>query len=205
MSKIEAVYIIHQATGNCIVFCKYGNLEFNEDLIAGFLTALKDFSSEVTGGKGRMKNLDMGDYNILLIYDSGILVAGALGRRDDESIAHKALTSVHSLFVTEFKDVIPTWNGNLKVFKGFDKKVNKIVKNGKIAEKEIYAPLLKKKLPKQIVKMGAVSEDEYSFSEYLNGIDSPEEIAEKAGIPVEKVEVMIAKFKDLGFIKFNKL
>ncbi|MBD3188243.1 hypothetical protein GF325_15515 [Candidatus Bathyarchaeota archaeon] len=202
---MEAVYIIHQGTGNCIVFRKYGDLEFNEDLIAGFLTALKDFSSEVTGGKGKMKNLDMGDYNILLLYHEGILVAGALGRRDDESIAHKALTSVLTEFFNNFKDIVPTWNGNLKVFKGFDKKVDKLTENGKIAEKELLAPFLKKKLPKQIVTMGAITEDEFEFSEYLNGKNTAEDIAEQAGIPVEKVEVMIAKFKDLGFVKFNKL
>ncbi|MHA1794244.1 MAG: hypothetical protein ACTSVI_16505 [Promethearchaeota archaeon] len=202
---MEAVYIIHQATGSCVIFRKYGNLEFNEDLIAGFLTALKDFSSEVTGGKGQMKNLDMGDYTIVLLHDQGILVAGALERKDDENIAYKALKGILDDFIDEFKDVIPTWNGNLKVFKGFDKKIDKKLKNGKIAEREVYAPLLKKKLPKQIIELGAITKEEYDFSQYLDGKSTAEDIAEKAGIPLEKVEIIIDKFKNLGFIKFNKL
>ena len=123
---MEALYVIHTNTGNCVIFRKYGDIEFNEDLIAGFLTALKDFSSEVTGGKGQMKKLDMGDYNILLIFnqDPGILVAAALGKYDDDNIAYKALNEVLSIFITEYSEVLPTWNGNLKVFKGFDKKID---------------------------------------------------------------------------------
>jgi hypothetical protein len=70
---MDGIYLIHSLTGNCLIFRKYGDLEFNEDLIAGFLTALKDFSSEVTGGKGTMKQLDMGDYSVLLIFNEGVV------------------------------------------------------------------------------------------------------------------------------------
>jgi hypothetical protein len=202
---MDAVYIIHQNTGNCVIFRKYGDLEFNEDLIAGFLTALKDFSSEVTGGKGLMKTLDMGDYSILLLFDSGILIAGALTKRDDESIASKALNGVLTTFVNEFKDDIPDWNGNLKIFKGFDAKIDKMLKDGKVAAKELVAPQLKKALPKQMVKMGAITEQEFELSVYMNGKDSAEDIATKAGVPQEKIEVMIDKFKNLGLIKLVKI
>lgn len=202
---MDAVYIIDQNTGNCVIFRKYGDLEFNEDLIAGFLTALKDFSSEVTGGKGLMKTLDMGDYSIQLLFDSGILVAGALTKRDDESIASKALTGVLNAFVDEFKDVIACWNGSLKVFKDFEPKIDKMLKDGKIAAKELVAPQLKKTLPKQMVQMGAITQEEFEASVYMNGKDSAEDIATKAGIPQEKIEVMIDKFKNLGLIKLVKI
>jgi hypothetical protein len=188
-----------------MIFRKYGNLEFNEDLIAGFLTALKDFSSEVTNKKGQMKNLDMGEYTILLINDLGVLIAAALTKRDDESIAHRALREVLAAFYADFKDIIPTWNGNLKIFKEFEGKIDKMLKNGKVAEKEIFVAVLKKKLPKQLVEMGALSKQEFDFAEYLNGTDSSITIAERAGIPLEKVEVMIEKLKNLGLIKLTKV
>ncbi|MFX0099729.1 MAG: hypothetical protein ACFFCS_09110 [Candidatus Hodarchaeota archaeon] len=202
---MDALYLIHSNTGNCLIFRKYGDLEFNEDLIAGFLTALKDFSTEVTGGKGQMKELKMGDYAILLVYTEGILCAGALGKRDDVNIAYKALDGLLKDFTNKYSDILPSWNGNLKVFKDYDKKIDKMLKNGKIAEKDLFAPLLKKKLPKQIIEMGVLSKDEFDFSQYMNGEDTADVIAEKAGIPVEKVEVMIDKFKGLGFIKLNKV
>ena len=68
-----------------------------------------------------------------------------------------------------------------------------------------FAAVLKKKLPKQLVEMGALSKQEFDFAEYLNGIDSSVTIAEKAGIPLEKVEVMIEKLKNLGLVKLNKI
>jgi hypothetical protein len=202
---MDALYLIQSHSGNCMIFRKYGSLEFNEDLIAGFLTALKDFSSEVTNKKGQMKNLDMGDYTILLINDLGVLIAAALTKRDDESIAHRALKEVLAAFYAEFKDTIPVWNGNLRIFKEFEGKIDKMLKNGKVAEKEIFVAVLKKKLPRQLVEMGALSKQEFDFAEYLNGVDSPITIAERAGIPLEKVEVMIEKLKNLGLIKLTKV
>lgn len=197
--------MIHANSGNCMIFRKYGNMEFNEDLISGFLTALKDFSSEVTGGRGKMKNLDMGDTNIMLVNEEGILVAAALTKRDDESIAYKTLKEVLASFIKDYKKEITNWKGDLKIFKGYEAKIDKMLKNGKIAEKELYAPVLKKKIPKQLVDMGALTKEEFSFANCINGQDTAEEIAEKAGIPLEKVEVMLDKFKSLGLIKHNKL
>ncbi|NMC08216.1 MAG: hypothetical protein GYA24_23620 [Candidatus Lokiarchaeota archaeon] len=202
---MDALYLIHANSGNCIIFRKYGQLEFNEDLISGFLTALKDFSSEVTGGKGKMKNLGMGDYNILLLNESGLLIAAALTKRDDDSIAYRALKELLAEFNKEFKNEMETWNGNLKIFKQFEAKIDKILKNGKVAEKDVFAAVLKKKLPKQLVEMGALTKEEFDFAEHLNGIDTSSVLAEKVGIPVEKVEVMIEKLKNLGLVKLNKL
>nr|MDO8114257.1 hypothetical protein [Candidatus Sigynarchaeota archaeon] len=202
---MEGLYVIHANSGNCLIFRKYGNLEFNEDLISGFLTALKDFSSEVTGGKGIMKNLNMGDYNILLMNESGILVAAALNKRDDANIAYRAVKDMLDVFLSEFKNEMVNWNGNLKIFKGFEAKIDKILKNGKVAEKEMYAAVLKKKLTKQLVEIGALTKEEFAFADHLNGTDTADAIAERVGMPVEKVEVMIEKLKNLGLIKLNKL
>ncbi|HME51130.1 MAG TPA: hypothetical protein VKM55_02825 [Candidatus Lokiarchaeia archaeon] len=202
---MDALYMIHANSGNLMMFRKYGNLEFNEDLISGFLTALKDFSSEVTGGKGKMKNLDMGDTNILLVNEEGVLVAAALNKRDDESIAYKALKEMLAEFLKEFGDELVDWKGNLKIFLGYEAKIDKMLKNGKIAEKELYVPVLKKKIPKQLVDMGALTKEEFSFANFINGQDTAEVIAEKEGIPLEKVNTMLDKLKSLGLIKHNKI
>jgi hypothetical protein len=202
---MDALYLIHANSGNCLIFRKYGAFEFNEDLISGFLTALREFSSEVTGGKGRMKTLNMGENTIMLLNESGLLIAAALTKRDDESIAFRALKDLLAAFTQEFKDTMATWKGNLKIFKGFESTIDKILKNGKIAEKEIFAAILKKSLPKQLIEMGALSKEEFDFANHLNGTDPAAVIAEKVGIPLEKVESMIEKFKSLGLIKLNKI
>ena len=49
------MYLIHQLTGICLLHRKYGSIEFNQDLVSGFLTALKDFSVEFSKGSGELK------------------------------------------------------------------------------------------------------------------------------------------------------
>ena len=88
---IHSVYVIHQVTGVCVIYRKYGTIEFNEDLIAGFLTALGDFSKEVTRGKGYLKILDMVVYNIHLVFRDKILVAAASDKKDSKEIAQNKL------------------------------------------------------------------------------------------------------------------
>jgi hypothetical protein len=41
--------------GVCLIHRKYGSIEFNQDLVSGFLTALKDFSVEFSKGSGELK------------------------------------------------------------------------------------------------------------------------------------------------------
>lgn len=52
------MYLIHQYTGICLIHRKYGSIEFNQDLVSGFLTALKDFSIEFSKGSGELKVID---------------------------------------------------------------------------------------------------------------------------------------------------
>ncbi len=52
---LHNVYLIHQLTGICLIHRKYGTIEFNQDLVSGFLTALKDFSVEFSKGSGELK------------------------------------------------------------------------------------------------------------------------------------------------------
>jgi hypothetical protein len=42
-----------------LIHRKYGVIEFNQDLVSGFLTALKDFSVEFSKGSGELKVIDI--------------------------------------------------------------------------------------------------------------------------------------------------
>lgn len=49
---------ISPVSGICLIHRKYGSIEFNQDLVSGFLTALKDFSVEFSKGSGELKVID---------------------------------------------------------------------------------------------------------------------------------------------------
>ena len=139
---IHTLYLIHQLSGVCVIYKKYGTISFNEDLIAGFLTALKDFSQEVTGGQGTIKVLDMVVYNIHLVFQSGILIAAASDKRDDRNIVANSLDTIMKEFITEFSYAIESWNGDIRIFKPFEAKIDSILKTGKVAEIPREYPIL---------------------------------------------------------------
>ena len=138
---IHTVYLIHQLSV-CIIYKNYGKISFNEDLIAGFLTAFKDFSQEVTGGQGTIKVLDMVVYNIHLVFQSGILIAAASDKRDDRNIVANSLDALMKEFLNDFGSMVETWNGDVRVFKPFEAKIDSILKTGKVAEIPREYPIL---------------------------------------------------------------
>ncbi|MHA1731381.1 MAG: hypothetical protein ACTSU5_05530 [Promethearchaeota archaeon] len=228
---IHSVYIIHQLSGVCVIYRKYGSIEFNEDLIAGFLTALKDFSAEVTAGKGQIKVLDMQVYNIMLVFTQGVLVAAAADKQDDRSIGLNALQKVLDAFISEYKGIIQTWSGDLKVFHAFHSRVDEILQQGTIAIVPRELPILKifhkdyqkaeklkmkgqvdkgekliekarqKRLPIQVVDQGYLDKEEYEIAHNCDGYQDRSEIAEKAGISEDKLQGILDKLSDLGMIQ----
>lgn len=142
---IHAVYVIHQLSGVCVLYNKYGTIEFNEDLIAGFLTALKDFSHEVTGGKGNIKVLDMVVYNIHLVFQGGVLIAAASDKKDSREIAQNKLEGILQEFLERYnkKNELDDWSGDVRKFKDFSKFLDEVLEMGLAAEIPRIMPLLK--------------------------------------------------------------
>jgi len=140
---LHNVYLIHQLTGICLIHRKYGSIEFNQDLVAGFLTALKDFSVEFSKGSGELKVIDMQIFYLMLVFKEGVLITAAADKNDDSKITHKVLTDIIDKFVEKFGDLIGTWSGDVRIFKDFDKIIDEILENGKIAEIQLRLPILK--------------------------------------------------------------
>ncbi|MGV9200745.1 MAG: hypothetical protein ACOC4M_18195, partial [Promethearchaeia archaeon] len=129
---LHQVYLIHQNTGICLINRKYGSIEFNQDLVSGFLTALKDFSIEFSKGAGELKVVDMRVFYLMLVFKHGILFVGAADKNDDEKICHKKLTEVIDEFNKQFGDKIEDWNGDVRIFKGFGEVIDNILEEGKV-------------------------------------------------------------------------
>ncbi len=154
--------MIHQHTGICLIHRKYGSIEFNQDLVSGFLTALKDFSVEFSKGSGELKVIDMQVFYLLLVFKEGVLITAAADKNDDAKITHKALTNIIDKFVGQFGDQLEKWSGDVRIFRDFDQIIDQVLDNGKLAEIQLKLPILKifkkdfQKSQKQIAKKGLV-------------------------------------------------
>lgn len=137
------VYLIHQLTGICLIHRKYGSIEFNQDLVSGFLTALKDFSVEFSKGSGELKVIDMQIFYLMLVFKEGILITAAADKNDDAKVTHKALTDLIDKFVEKYGDIVESWSGDVRLFKGFDEIIDTVLENGRIAEFPLKLPILK--------------------------------------------------------------
>ena len=130
-------------TGICLLHRKYGSIEFNQDLVSGFLTALKDFSVEFSKGSGELKVIDMQIFYLMLVFKEGVLITAAADKNDDSKITHRALSDIIDKFVEKFGDQIKTWSGDVRVFRDFGDVIDKTLEKGRIAEIQLKIPILK--------------------------------------------------------------
>ena len=239
---LHNVYLIHQLTGICLIHRKYGSIEFNQDLVSGFLTALKDFSVEFSKGSGELKVIDMQVFYLMLVFKEGVLITAAADKNDDSKITHKALSDVIDKFVERFGDKLDDWSGDIRVFQGFDELIDETLQRGKIAEIQLQIPILKiykkdfqksqskiakkgmilsaedlqevtdkkpewtaKRLPKQVITQGFLDEKQYEIAHFADGFHTVSDIAEEAGIPEAKVQVIIESLDSLGLLKFIEI
>lgn len=163
---LHNVYLIHQNTGICLIHRKYGSIEFNQDLVSGFLTALKDFSVEFSKGSGELKVIDMQIFYLLLVFKEGVLITAAADKNDDAKITHGALTEIIDKFVDKFGETIADWSGDVRIFRDFEKIIDDVLDGGKLAEIQLKLPILKifkkdfLKSQKKIAKKGLVLSEE---------------------------------------------
>jgi hypothetical protein len=130
-------------TGICLIHRKYGTIEFNQDLVSGFLTALKDFSVEFSKGSGELKVIDMQIFYLLLVFKEGVLCTAAADKNDDAKITHKALTDIIDKFVSQFGDKLENWSGDIRIFRDFESIIDDLLERGRVAEIQLKLPILK--------------------------------------------------------------
>lgn len=226
-----------------MIYRKYGAIELNQDLVSGFLTALKDFASEISKGKGQLKIVDMRLFNLILVFKAGVLVVVAADKNDSREIAQARLEEIVDVFMEKYSEYIgeDNWTGDIRIFQGFETIIDKILKYGKASEVPIRIPILKiykkdfeksqkkiakkglilqevdfrstiegtqkpewtsKRLPKQVVSQGMLSEQEYEISHLCDGFHTIEKIAEEVGIPENDIGLIIDELDELGLLKF---
>jgi len=195
------VYVILARSGLCILSRRFGEITFDEDLIAGFLTALKDFTTEVTAGKGVIRIIDMKEYNVILVFREGVMLAAAADKLDDKNIAMNALETLVQVFIEKYKDVLPKWMGNISIFEDFGETVDKQLQGGKIAIVPVKMPKLVKCIPKMAVRMGLMDETLHKIGHLCDGKRTIEDIAEEIGMTEDDVIIKVDDLEQMGWVK----
>ena len=163
---LHNVYLISNFTGICLIHRKYGTIEFNQDLVSGFLTALKDFSVEFSKGSGELKIIDMQIFYLLLVFKEGILCTAAADKNDDSKITHKILSDIIDKFLEKYGTIMKNWSGDVRMFDGFEDVMDDMLKSGHVAEVPLRIPILKifekdfVKSQKLLTKKGMVLSEE---------------------------------------------
>lgn len=202
---IQGIYIIEASSGICLLSRNYGNVELDEGLVGGFLTALQQFSSELASKKGQpefLREVEMKGYKIVYERQEDTMIVASVDRNDNEQVLRDTLNKMINAFHRRFGSYLKNWHGDLKPFKEFLPEIDKLTLDGKIAELAVPKPLLKKKIPKTIVKMGMfLDEDSLKVANHCDGTKSKEEIAEKTNLTVEKVGEILEKLEKMGLIE----
>lgn len=98
----------------------------------------------------------------------------------------------------------------LKIYKkDFKKSQSKIAKKGMIltlddlqSNSDKKPEWTNKRLPKQVVNQGFLSENQYEIAHLADGFHTVNEIAEEAGIPVSKIQGVIDNLDSKGLLDF---
>lgn len=204
---IHAIYIIDGESGLHLLFRKYGEIELDEALVSGFLTAIKHFSCELKKGKKEgeadtIQEIEMKTYKIVIhASEENILVAAITDWEDSTQLVRKALVEAALSFSDRYRLILKNWNGDSSVFLDFVPELDKILMEGRVGE-ALRRPKLKGKLMKSMVRMGFVSEDAFRVSELCDGKHTKEAIADNLKLPLEKVIEAIRELEKKNLLEW---
>ncbi len=196
---LHVVYLMHPS-GVCLLDQKFGELELDATLVAGFFSAIREFARMISKGKGEARIVEMGEFYITYAAGDYIVVAAVVDKDDNRLEVLKALDKVIERFSDKFQDTLKSWDGKL-VFFSFTPELNKMLNNGFIGRNEVPQPKLKRGLPKLMVKLGQISEMEYNVAKLCDGSNTPQEIATNIGVCQDDVEVLLYRLNKLDLIE----
>ncbi|MFW9830694.1 MAG: hypothetical protein ACFFD8_02860 [Candidatus Thorarchaeota archaeon] len=196
---LHVVYLMHPS-GVCLLDQKFGELELDSTLVAGFFSAIREFARMISKGKGEARIVEMGEFYITYAAGDYIVVAAVVDKEDNRLQVLQALDKVIDRFSQQYENTLKTWDGKL-VFFSFTPELNQLLNHGLIGEADEPPPKLKRGLPKLMVKLGQISELEYDVAKECDGQKSSKAIAQAIGLPQDDVEVLLYKLNKLDLIE----
>jgi len=199
---IHMVYVIDERSGINLLFRRYGELEMDEVLMSGFLTAIRHFSSEFKRDEpDTIQEIEMKTYKIVYASERNVLVAAVSDYDDSTPVIRKALSILASRFSEKYGDILKSWRGDTTIFSEFTTEIDKLLMNGRIGE-GVKRPKLKAKLMASMVRMGFISEKAFKVGELCDGKRTKETIADELGLPIEEVVEAIRELEKKGLVEW---
>ncbi|MFX1562213.1 MAG: hypothetical protein ACFFDP_02770 [Promethearchaeota archaeon] len=198
---LHVIYLMAN-NGLCLLDQKFGELELDPNLVAGFFSAIRQFSQVLSKGKGEARVVEMGEFYVTYASGDFIVCAAVVDKDDNRLRILQALDEVITRFSERFAETLKEWDGKL-VFFSFVPELTELLKGGMIGEVAQTLPKLKRGLPRLLVKLGQVTEQEFQVAKLCSGERTPIEIAEKMGLPLNEVEGLLYKLKKLDLISYE--
>ncbi|MFO8019680.1 MAG: hypothetical protein R6U96_13725 [Promethearchaeia archaeon] len=203
--NVEYILVIHKEGGVALIKQNYGQIEFDGDLISGFLHAITNFKYEIKNDTERRKRsittLDYQDYQILLKDGEYIRVGLILGGAPSENLKGE-LDEFIEKFETAYEKPLKDFRGDLAGFEGYQKLINDVfnltLNNPHVVNKTPPAIDLSN-FQKRIISVARrLEEDTEAFfiSKLLNYLMS---MMEKT--PKEKIIANIYDLRETGFLE----
>jgi len=122
---IQAIWIITE-TGQCIFSHRYVDLEIDDQLISGLLTAFDAFSSE--SGIGGVQQIGGEDNQFIYGSSQKLLVAALADKRDNADLVEKLMVKISNIFQKKYSAHLHDLGFvDLNVFNGFENEIDQVL------------------------------------------------------------------------------
>ncbi|MFX1320966.1 MAG: hypothetical protein ACFFAQ_04890 [Promethearchaeota archaeon] len=113
--NLEHILVLYKGTGTCVFFKSFGSEAIDPELISGFISAVSSFGKEMVAQKA-LNEITYGDKMLLLADGEYIRVALVLSK-NASMILRKHLTEFIVAFEKTYESELPSWRGQLNVFR----------------------------------------------------------------------------------------
>jgi parallel beta-helix repeat protein len=124
--KVDEIFVVTQDGILLRHFSYMDTTLVDEDILSSMLTVIQNFIQDSFGKKGALKQLRLGEFNILISQGEELNVVAISTEADLDSLEkpiEKMITEIEEIN----KDVLPNWDGNPENLHGIEDSVTKLV------------------------------------------------------------------------------
>ncbi len=133
--NLEHVLVLHKNTGTCIYFKSFGSEAIDPELISGFISAISSFGKDLVSQE-ELNEISYGDKMLLLSDGEFIRIALVLSK-NASIILRKNLKELIKIFEKTYANDLPTWRGQLNIFRDSGMLIDEILNTSIILPHEI--------------------------------------------------------------------
>lgn len=104
-----------------VLFKRVFEEKINEQLFGGFMSALNTFASQID--QNGLSSFDIGNKKFILLKKDNLFFISNFDSNVNPKRASKELEDIAQKFLSAYPVDILTWDGDVKKFEGFDKKI----------------------------------------------------------------------------------